>query len=147
MAVLRNLLRPFQAVSMSAGSCIVYLLNRTSDFASSVGGGDKGSINSGIVSCAVPLTAAGAGVGLAALSSTGSGLALFPRSALDLRVNLGDPDASDAREGIPVVVAEEPGRSIEDDAVSRSFDFFLPKPPKAEPKFEFDDLSGDGCRP
>lgn len=124
----------------------MYLANRTSGLASSsAGGGDEGSINSGIVSCAVPLATAGAGVGLAALSSKGSGLDPLTRSALDLRVNFGDPDASDARGVTPV--ADELGRSTEDDPVSRSFDFFLPNPPKAEPMFEFDALSGDGCRP
>lgn len=41
----------------------------TSGLASSGGGGDRGSINSGITSWVVPFTAAGAGVGLAALSS------------------------------------------------------------------------------
>lgn len=119
--------------------------NRTSALASSAGGGDIGSINSGIVSWAVPLTAAGAGVGLVGLSSAGSGLAPFARSALDLRVNFGEPDASDTRGVVPV--ADEPGRSIEEPVVSRSLDLVFPNPANAEPKFEFGFLSGDDCRP
>ena len=67
------------------------------------------------------------------------------RSALILRVNLGEPDASDGRGVVPV--ADDPGRSAEDVAVSRSLDRFLPNPPNVDPRFEFDPLSGDGCRP
>ena len=101
-----------------------------------------GSINSGMVSWVVPFTAAGVGVGLAALSSTGSGLAPFARSALDLRVVFGEPDASDGRGVAPV--ADEPGRSAEELPVSRSLDLIFPNPPKVEPRFAFDFLSGDG---
>ena len=64
-----------------------------------------------------------------------------------MRVCFGDPDASDARVVVEGLVAAESGRSREEPAVSRSFDFILPNPLNAEPRFEADFLSGEDCLP
>jgi hypothetical protein len=115
----------------------------TSGCGSDDGGGDKGSLSSGIGSCSVPFTA----LELGPASMGGSGLMPFGLSLFDWRVCLGEPDTSDARGVDEILLRGEAGRGEEDPVVSRSFDFPLPKPLKAELRLDDDFLSGDSARP
>lgn len=114
---------------------------RTSGLVSSTNGGEIGSLSSGIESCTVPLTA------LEPLASIGSWLAVpLGASILERRVCCGDSGGSGERGVCDWRRRGEAGRSDEPGA-SRSLDLPLPKPLKAEPRFEDDLRSGDEARP
>jgi hypothetical protein len=102
-----------------------------------------GSFSSGIVSRASPFGALELGIS----SWVGSGLVVpFGLSMLDLRVCLGEPDASDAR-GEDCFRKGDPGRPMAGLGASRSFDLPLPKLPNAALRFVDDFLSGEDARP
>lgn len=107
------------------------------------GGGDNGSFNSGIDSCAgaVPLTA------FEVVGSGLSGIVPFGASELPRRECVGDSDLSDARAVWERRLRGECGRSEEIVGGSRSLDFPFPNPLNAEPKFEEDFRSGEDARP
>lgn len=117
----------------------------TSGLSSDGGGGDSGSLSSGIVSCTVPFIA----LELGAISSAGSGLVVpFGLSLLDWRVCLGELEASEARGVEDSLLNGDAGRPAEDPGGSRSFALPLPNPPNAELKlFEEVFLSGEDARP
>lgn len=105
-------------------------------------GGERGSFNSGIVSCTVPFTLAELGPS----SDGGSGLMPF---VLSVRVCFGDPETSDAR-GVEFLEESlrngETGRFAFSPA-SRSLALPFPKPLKAEPRLEDDFPSGEEALP
>ena len=109
-----------------------------------LGGGDKGSFNSGIVSCVVPLvTVLELGTG-----SLGSGLAVpLGLSILACRVCFGELEPSDGRGVEDNLLSGDAGRPADEPGASRSFDLPLPKPLNAEPRLVLDFLSGEEVRP
>ena len=115
-----------------------------SGIGSAGGGGERGSLSSGIDSCNVPLIA----VELEGGSLAGPGLVPFGRSVLDRRVRFGELEASDARGVKESLRTGETGRSEDEPGASRSFDFPLPNPLNAAPRLEDDFFpSGDDARP
>ena len=70
-------------------------------------------------------------------------------SALDRRAWLGESDLSDARGVSESRLSGDLGRSGDREApgASRSFDFPLPNPLNADPRFDEDFRSGDDARP
>jgi hypothetical protein len=113
----------------------------TSGFGASLVGGDSGSISSGIESCIVPLTAPVPPVSGDVSIAIPLGVSVLgSREWLVDSGGSGDWGVSGRR------LRGELGRSDEPGA-SRSFDLPLPKPLKAEPRFEEDFRSGDEARP
>lgn len=113
---------------------------------SAIGGGARDSFSSGIESCTVPLTGAGAKAGIVSISFDVVPNPFDSFRSLEGGGCTGEGALSDSRLDERRLSGERGRSDVEGGGTSRSLFFPFPKP-NAEPRFEDDFCSGEDARP